>query len=401
MVHKRCHEKGCTKAPRCEHPWHLKVVHKKQIERGPVDNFAWLLDPGQKLPATKQEALDLEAKVKTWLVRGRPTPTEASSDIRISTLISAAAQDYVKRYVKTELACKHAPSIMKRLIEEKGERPLTDMLSRTFIKDMRDDIAEECSQRTANGYMARWSHFINWSRVEYHLVGTSPFHHKVLNPQGVKQFTGLEGRNRRIEESEEAALRIALLKVREGAMMIGRFDAALDLCIRRGEMLKIEKRDILWKEEKQNGALLIRLRQTNTKSGKERIVPVLTERVLAFLETRRFAQFPFGTEDGSRVETFREEWESALLLSGLESGRYVKGTVGKSKHRNWIKTKDANLHWHDLRHEGASRLLESKQMTIAEIKELLGHSTIEQTMTYLNVKQINFIENMRKAQAGL
>jgi Phage integrase family len=43
-----------------------------------------------------------------------------------------------------------------------------------------------------------------------------------------------------------------------------------------------------------------------------------------------------------------------------------------------------DLHWHDLRHEGASRLL-AIGVDIRIIQLMLGHASLEQTQRYLNV----------------
>jgi hypothetical protein len=43
-----------------------------------------------------------------------------------------------------------------------------------------------------------------------------------------------------------------------------------------------------------------------------------------------------------------------------------------------------DLHWHDLRHEGASRLL-ADGVDIRIIQLMLGHASVQQTQRYLNV----------------
>jgi integrase/recombinase XerD len=43
-----------------------------------------------------------------------------------------------------------------------------------------------------------------------------------------------------------------------------------------------------------------------------------------------------------------------------------------------------DLHWHDLRHEGASRLL-AEGVDIRIIQLMLGHANVQQTQHYLNV----------------
>ena len=59
--------------------------------------------------------------------------------------------------------------------------------------------------------------------------------------------------------------------------------------------------------------------------------------------------------------------------------------------------KNINLHFHDLRHEGTSRLLEAG-WPLHHIQEMLGHASIEQTSTYLNVQHGGLRESMRKLE---
>jgi hypothetical protein len=44
-----------------------------------------------------------------------------------------------------------------------------------------------------------------------------------------------------------------------------------------------------------------------------------------------------------------------------------------------------NLHWHDLRHEYASRLVE-RSVPLAQVRDLLGHASILTTERYDNQK---------------
>src|SRR5207302_9902985 len=55
-----------------------------------------------------------------------------------------------------------------------------------------------------------------------------------------------------------------------------------------------------------------------------------------------------------------------------------------------------NLHWHDLRHEYASRLVE-KGVPLAQVRDLLGHASITTTERYDNQK----LENLQLAAARL
>jgi integrase len=59
-----------------------------------------------------------------------------------------------------------------------------------------------------------------------------------------------------------------------------------------------------------------------------------------------------------------------------------------------------DLHFHDLRHEAASRLLEAG-WPIHHVQEMLGHSSLEQTSRYLNATGVGLRDSMRRSdEAG-
>jgi integrase len=62
---------------------------------------------------------------------------------------------------------------------------------------------------------------------------------------------------------------------------------------------------------------------------------------------------------------------------------------------NREKLQQVDLHWHDLRHEGACRLL-AEGVDIRTIQLMLGHADIKQTQRYLNIT----VEELRKAMTG-
>ena len=73
-------------------------------------------------------------------------------------------------------------------------------------------------------------------------------------------------------------------------------------------------------------------------------------------------------------------WETLRLLAhGIEP---LPGRKGVEWNREQLERID--LHWHDLRHEGACRLL-ADGVDIRIIQLMLGHASILQTQRYLNV----------------
>jgi integrase len=137
--------------------------------------------------------------------------------------------------------------------------------------------------------------------------------------------------------------------------------AALDTGMRQGEMLALQFGEI--DESRQ----LIVIRWETTKSKKTRVVPISTARLKAVLEWLRLdaddekkpaEALIFSDEIGEPIGRFRTAWVTALLKA--------HGVKPAWKSYNWTALtptcqqvfKRINLHWHDLRHEYASRLVE-------------------------------------------
>jgi hypothetical protein len=88
----------------------------------------------------------------------------------------------------------------------------------------------------------------------------------------------------------------------------------------------------------------------------------------------------FGSVDGDYQENIQTAWETLRLLAYGHDRRY--GKEGDAWNREQLGKID--LHWHDLRHEGASRLL-ADGVDIRIIQLMLGHASVQQTQRYLNV----------------
>jgi len=85
--------------------------------------------------------------------------------------------------------------------------------------------------------------------------------------------------------------------------------------------------------------------------------------------------------------SFKTAGESLLLIAnGHDTKRSKPGARVDRAHLRQI-----DLHWHDLRHEGACRLL-ADGVDIRIIQLMLGHASVQQTQRYLNVTD----EELRK-----
>ena len=115
--------------------------------------------------------------------------------------------------------------------------------------------------------------------------------------------------------------------------MTARLVAALDTGMRCGEMLRLQNKYVLWKEE------LSRVIAPNAKSRKERRIPIATTRLRSALEQRAFLgpqAFTFGNAVGEQQAYFRSAWQKVLAGAGITDKR---------------RGLDGDLRWHDLRHE--------------------------------------------------
>ena len=113
-------------------------------------------------------------------------------------------------------------------------------------------------------------------------------------------------------------------------------------------------------------------------------------RIAAILERRAVLgpdAFVFGSASGAHQPNIQTAWETLrLLANGVEP---KPGREGAQWNREQLERID--LRRHDLRHEGACRLL-ADGVDIRIIQLMLGHASIQQTQRYLNVTD----EEMRR-----
>jgi integrase len=176
-------------------------------------------------------------------------------------------------------------------------------------------------------------------------------------------------RHRRLEAGEEEKL-LAAANAHLRAMMI----AALETGCRLGELLSLQ-----WHQVRFDQNVLV-LPASKTKTGEHRNVPI-TSRLRQVLEFRHrdvagelFGPdaYVFGNEVGEPTKSIRTAWENCRKRAGV---------VG--------------LHWHDLRRETASRLLETPGVALHDVAEWIGHSSVTTTARYLSTSAIRRQHTLR------
>lgn len=81
-----------------------------------------------------------------------------------------------------------------------------------------------------------------------------------------------------------------------------------------------------------------------------------------------------------------------LRAHGHEPAWDPRGKLSKASRAQF---RAIDLHFHDLRHEAGSRLIEHG-WPIHHVQEMLGHASLEQTSTYLNVTSTGLHESMQR-----
>lgn len=244
------------------------------------------------------------------------------------------------------------------------------------------DYAEAVAMATVHRALELLRAAMNWGMAQTPpLFKKSPFHRF-----GVRMNKKLETtRDRRLtREEEQRLLDTALQKMNvgehqfAGPLLHDRIIGAIELVCRRGEMLLIQNRRVNW------DTCQIGIPGATTKDKENRRVPFNPEgRLAAVLERRATLgpdAFVFGSETGAYQPNIQTAWETlTLLVYGYEP---KPGRTGTAWNREQLLRID--LRWHDLRHEGACRLL-TDGVDIRIVQLMLGHASILQTQRYLNV----------------
>ncbi len=397
-VRKICSHKGCRSSPRCEHPWWFDVMCRGRRWRMRVDEFA--LARGASEPITSKQTAERvwEPKFVAEIMAGRDPrvkPVTVEKTVEKALTVADFLDRYYTNYVEAE-GLRDPVTIKGRLKAVKavlGNESVRVLEKADPIQRFKASYRQGHAIATVNRALSALRGAINWGRFQDPpLLLNSPFHRFGVTIR-VKEETK---RDRRVGRQEEKTLLDAALAIDSdehkwaGASMHDRIIGALETCCRQGEMLRIQNRHVDWERHQ------IAIPGAHAKDSENRRVPFDPQGRLAPILKRRAklkaSAFVFGSPRGDYQESFKTAWESILLrANGHVATREQKGgRVDREKLRQ------IDLHWHDLRHEGACRLL-ADGVDIRTIQLMLGHADIKQTQRYLNITD----EELRKSMTGM
>jgi integrase len=395
-VRKICKHKGCRASPRCGHPWWFDLMHEGKRWRMPVDDFA--LARGATEPVESKQTAEhvWEPRYLGEIVAGRdPRVPPTTQHAAVGVTVAEFLDRYYTNYVEAE-GLRDPVTIngrLKAIKETLGDLPVTALEKPAEVLRFKAAYRRGHEVATVNRALSALRAAINWGRFQDPpYLTTTPFHRFGVNIK-TKEETK---RDRRIGTVEEQALLAACSEMNGaehkcvGASMHDRIIGALETCCRQGEMLRIQNRRVDWEQHQ------IAIPGRTAKDRENRRIPFDPQGRLAPILKRRStlgpSAFVFGWLAGGFMGSFKTAWESLLLLANGHDTKRAK--PGARVDRD--KLRQIDLHWHDLRHEGACRLL-ADGVDIRTIQLMLGHADIKQTQRYLNITD----EELRKSMTGV
>ena len=226
---------------------------------------------------------------------------------------------------------------------------------RGYIRERR---SEGAAASTINKEVGLFSSACNYARREWDWF--------VPNPAAQCKQSEPEGRVRWLSRPEAASLLRAARQEPRARHLADFIRLALHTGCRKGELLGLEWRRVNLQEG------LIFLESAHTKTARRRSVPLNSESRAALLARMRFraehcpdSPWVFCRKTGARIADVKKAFASACGRAGIEDFRV-----------------------HDLRHTCAAWLV-TAGVPLPEVRDLLGHKTIEMTERYAHLAPDN------------
>lgn len=334
------------------------------------------------------------------------------------TTFAKAADRYARELLPKQRGRDQAEYVLKRVVERFGPYSLM-AITPALLSEYRDERLQAVSPQTVIHELGMVSRIFQAAAMDWRI------HLPHGNPVALVRKPKLNNeRTRRLENGEEQLLLAALLD-RESPWPHAAAVLALETGARQGELLALR-----WSEvDLQRGVIRIRGKDGGpTKNGDpHRDVPVTGEAAVKLLEmlprSTKDVVFPISQNAlqiawGRACRAARKHHVLNVLRTQLEHAgldeddreREVRAVVYKKREPlslthdllAKIEAEDkvmVDLHFHDLRHEATSRMVEAEELSMAEIMKVLGHKSSRMLMRYYEAKAEEMTRKIRAKRA--
>lgn len=234
-----------------------------------------------------------------------------------------------------------------------GHQPVIDITKRQLSHHIETRRIQGKSNSTINREISILSASINYAIRRWGW--------NIQNPASGLHLKTPEGRLRWLTR-QEASILLDAAEQSDAPHLYDFILLALNTGMRRTELLQLDthKIDLIQKR--------IHLDGTQTKNGKRRIIPLNQAAIIAI---------------SNRIKANHENGISGTRLFLQRNGKPVV-QINTAFSNAVGKTNIQDFRLHDLRHTFASWLI-SEGVTLAELRDLLGHSSIKQTERYAHL----------------
>jgi integrase len=396
--------------PKCAHPWHFNYKPRG----GAPWRFSLDAEIGHHIES-KTDAETLAGDIRTAINAGTYVRTAARRKAAVAAAtittpdavtLTTFATIYVERvskvrernkgwkndrYMFAQLAAFPLPDGSR--LGDKALGAFTEDDLEAFVVTLR---AKGRATSTRNSYVQLLKKSFRWATKKGYITSNP-----TLSDDSTLKRGKIAKRHRRLlpdivddrghvrEPGEERRLLAAA-----GARLQWLIIAALETACRLGELLALTWADVTLERRE------LTVRAETAKDNDRRVLPI-SPRLAGVLEMARTdpagreykpSAYVFG-ELGVRVKSVKRAWVTAVLKGHGHTPRWAG--EGRLSLASRAAMQLVDLHFHDLRHEGASRMLEAG-WPLHHIQHMLGHASLEQTSTYLNVEKTGLQDSMRR-----
>jgi integrase len=316
---------------------------------------------------TQRDAMDWSRRTEDEMVRGVFIQRAASERLTFNDALDRYLKEVSPtKSVFTQLGEKSKAIQLKAVLGKYSLAAITPDL----VADYRDKRLEEGkAANTVRLELALLGHLFTVAIQEWR-VGLA--YNPVAN---IRKPSPGEGRDRRLSLGEENKLLVAVNK-HSNPMLGWIVRAALATAMRSNEIVSLRRSQVDLQRR------VIRL--TNTKNGSARTVPMTLDAKKVFEEALENPVRPIGCD---------------LIFFG-EPGKDMKTRRPYAFNKIFGKIKSdlglADLHFHDLRHEAVSRLVEAG-LSDQKVSAISGHKSMQMLKRYTHLRAEDMVDELDAA----